>query len=109
MFRGRVQLPEIHRVQVKVPVIEPFQYLFRRDLRQDLHIHHIPRLRIRHSRHLDDQLIIMPVIIRIAALPEHFGIFPVIPRGIENAMRRIKMFFTKDRHFLVACTHNYFL
>ena len=51
----------------------------------------------------------MPVIIRIAALPEHFGIFPVIPRGIENAMRRIKMFFTKDRHFLVACAHNYFL
>jgi len=55
--------------------------------------------------HLYDELIVVTVVIRIAAFTKNGRIFLVVPFGIENAMRRIEMFFPEDRYFFFIPAH----
>jgi len=108
MFRRRVQVPEVHGIQVQVLMIEFFKYLIPHDARQHFHIHYITRFGIRLTGYLHDQLIVMPVIIRVAAFTKYLRILLIVPGRVEDPMGRIKMFLPENRYFFYW-SHSWFL
>ena len=86
VFRGRIQLAEELRIQIKISVVEPVDDLLPDDVRKHLHVHHVSCAGVRYSRHLDGQLIVVTMVMGKVALSEYLGIGRIIPVRIVKSV-----------------------
>ena len=79
-------------------MIKALYYFFIDDITQQLHIHYVAGCRIGHACKLHDQIIIVSVKMRVIAFAKHRIIPLLVPCRIVQAVRGIKVFFSKNRN-----------
>jgi hypothetical protein len=92
VFGGRVKRSEIFRIKVEILMVEPDQHVFPDQVTERFHVKNVSGLLIGLTGHADDDLVIMSMEIRIAALAEHLLVLVISPRLIVEPVRCIEMF-----------------
>lgn len=100
VFSGRDQCFKFLRIHIQVAVVEFFQHFAVDDIRQHFQINHIAGCRVRHTHNFHHQLIIVPVVMRVAALAKHGPVLLIGPLTAVQAVRRIEVLFSENSHFL---------
>ena len=101
IFRGWIQGPEFFRINVQVLVIKTLEHFFIHEVGKFFKVHDKSRHRVDLARYPDLEFIIMPVVMRKAALAKGGQVAVVGPVLAVEAMCSIKMFPADDSAFFI--------
>jgi hypothetical protein len=97
---GRIQITEKFGIKIEVAVIQPVYDFLPDDVREYFHVHHIAGTRVRKTRDLYDQFIVMAMIVGQIALPENGSIRLIIPGWVVQSVGGVEMLLAAYGHWM---------